>query len=95
MAHADDDGTIRLPMSEFRADLATLMNRVAFGKEHIVVQRSGKDVAAVVPVEALAMLEAIENAYLVREAEKAFAEGGEPIPWEEFKRELDRKRDGE
>ncbi len=65
-----DDGTIRLPMSEFRADLATLVNRMAFGKEHIVVQRSGKDVVAVVPVEALAMLEAIEDAYLIRAARR-------------------------
>ncbi|CAH2606528.1 Antitoxin (plasmid) [Rhodovastum atsumiense] len=45
-----------------RDRLAEAVNRVAFGKERITITRRGKALAAVVPIEDLAALEALEDA---------------------------------
>jgi prevent-host-death family protein len=80
----------RLAMSAFRAALSDAMGRVAYGKEPIIIQRSGKDFAAIVPMEALELLEAVEDRFLIEAADEAEAEAeGQPlIPWEESKRKL-------
>lgn len=74
-------------VSELRADLATAVNKVAFGKERIIVVRQGKPVAALVPIEDVEALELLEDKWLAAEADKAMAEPGESIPWEQIKRE--------
>jgi prevent-host-death family protein len=75
--------TRRLPASEVRKDLSTALNRVAFGGERLVLQRRGKDVAAVVSVEDLALLEDLEDRRDVEAARKALADpkNRKPIPW--------------
>jgi prevent-host-death family protein len=42
---------------EARSHFSTLINRVAFGKERMVLTRRGEELAAVVPVEDLRLLE--------------------------------------
>ena len=74
-------------VSELRADMATAVNRVAFGKERIVVQRQGKPIAALVPIEDLEALEALENQAWARLADEAMAEPGEDVPWEQLKKD--------
>ena len=39
-----------IPVSEFRASFAHIVNTVAYGQERVVVQRNGKELVAVVPI---------------------------------------------
>jgi prevent-host-death family protein len=80
----------RIAASEAREKLATILNEVAFGGERILLHRHGKDVAAVVPIEDLELLEALEDKMDLGLARKALAEKGSRVKWEELKKELDR-----
>src|SRR5437763_115175 len=51
----------RIAVIDARKDLADLLNRAAYGKERVVLTRRGKDVAAIVPMDDLNILEAIED----------------------------------
>lgn len=42
---------------EARSHFSTLINRVAFGKERMILTRLGEELAAVIPVEDLRLLE--------------------------------------
>ena len=50
-----------LPISDAREHLADLGNRVSLRGERIVVERRGKNLFALVPVEDLELLEQIED----------------------------------
>lgn len=75
-----------------REEFSEIVNRAAFGKERVVLTRHGKGLVAVVPVEDLEVLEALEDRLEVEAAEKAIAEaeekGEKPIPWEQAKKLL-------
>jgi prevent-host-death family protein len=77
-----------LSVSELRSDMASAVNRVAFGKERLIVQRQGKRLVALVPIEDLEALEAMEDRLWVELADRAMAEPGEDIPWEQVKKDL-------
>ncbi|MFB0516984.1 MAG: type II toxin-antitoxin system prevent-host-death family antitoxin [Candidatus Neomarinimicrobiota bacterium] len=77
----------RLATSELREGLADALNRVAYRGERILLQRRGKDVAALVPKEDLALLEALEDHSDVIATLQALNEPG-AIPWEKVKEEL-------
>lgn len=47
------DESAQLPVSEARAQFSDLVNRVGYGKEHIVLTRHGKPLVALVPAEEL------------------------------------------
>jgi PHD/YefM family antitoxin component YafN of YafNO toxin-antitoxin module len=78
----------RLTASQLREDMATAINKVAFGGERIVLQRNNKDVAALVPMEDLTLLKELEDRADLEEIKKALAEPGSNIPWENIKKEL-------
>ena len=78
----------RLTASQLREDMATAINKVAFGGERIVLQRNNKDVAALVSIEDLSLLRALEDKLDLDEMKKALAEPGANIPWEDIKKEL-------
>jgi prevent-host-death family protein len=82
----------RLPSGKVRQDFAETVNRVAYGRERIILHRRGRDLAALIPVEDLALLEAVEDRLDVEEAEKILAEakarGERPVPWEKAKKKL-------
>ena len=82
----------RLPSGKARQDFSETVNRVAYGRERIILHRRGRDVAALIPVEDLALLEAVEDRLDVEEAEKILAEakarGERPVPWEKAKIKL-------
>jgi prevent-host-death family protein len=61
---------------EIRANLADVINRVAYGGERIVLQRRGKQMLAVVSMEDLALLNALEDRADVKAAKKARKEKG-------------------
>ena len=77
-------------VSQLRADLSTTVNRVAFAGERVVLERQGKQLAALVSMEDLAHLEEYEDFLLARWAERLAEdpENQEARPWEELKAEL-------
>ena len=78
----------RLTASQLREDMATAINKVAFGGERIVLQRNNKDVAALVSIEDLNLLRELEDRADLAEIKKALKEPGSNIPWKDIKREL-------
>ena len=82
----------RLASGKVRQGFSETINRVAYGRERIVLHRRGRDLAALIPVEDLALLEALEDRLDVEEAEKILAEakarGEKPVPWEKAKKKL-------
>ncbi len=77
----------RLAASKIREQFADTLNRVAYGKERIVLRRRGKDLAAVVPIEDLVFLEKLEDRLDLEAARKALKEKGR-IPYEKIRHEL-------
>lgn len=73
-----------------REQLLTVINRAAFGKERIVLTRRGKEVAAVVPIEDMKLLEELEDRIDLEEARAALAEAKSKgtIPWKKLKADL-------
>ena len=78
--------------SEARQTFSEIVNKVAYGKERVVVERRGKKLVAVVPVEDLELIEEIEDQLDAEEARRAKAEARrkkeKPIPWQKARREL-------
>ena len=72
---------------EARDQLSTIINRAAFGKERVVLTRRGKELAAVVPIEDVRLLEELEDRLDLEAAREALKEEG-TIPWEKVKAEL-------
>jgi prevent-host-death family protein len=60
--------------SKVRKDFSDTVNRVAYGRERVVLQRRGKEIAAVVPIEDLKLLEALEDRMDLADARAALAE---------------------
>ncbi len=77
----------RLAANEARKDFADAINRVAYAGERIVVHRRGKDVAALISVEDLAILENLEDMIDLADAREALKESGS-VSWEKMKKEL-------
>ena len=72
----------KIAVIDARKDLADVLNRAAYGKERVVLTRRGKDVAAIVPIDDLNILEAIEDHMDLKESEKIFERvraGSEPL----------------
>ncbi len=80
----------RLAVSKVREDLSEMLNRVAYGHERIVLERRGKNVAALVSIEDFELLELLEDQADLVAARKALAEakGGKLIAWKDLKRKL-------
>ncbi|OFV99559.1 MAG: hypothetical protein A3H28_15740 [Acidobacteria bacterium RIFCSPLOWO2_02_FULL_61_28] len=79
----------RMTASKARGKFSDLLSRVAKRHERIVVHRRGKDVAALVPVEDLALLEELQDRRDAREAKRRLADPAEvPIPYEQARKEL-------
>jgi prevent-host-death family protein len=70
-----------------RSGFAETVNRAIYARERVVVKRHGKDVAAVVPIEDLHLLEAIEDRIDIDAARKALKEKGS-VPWAKVKARL-------
>ncbi len=75
-----------LNASAARKDFADALNRVAYGHERIVLERHGKKVAALVPLEDLALLEE-EDRLDLQAAKARLKEKGE-ITYSRLRRNL-------
>jgi prevent-host-death family protein len=73
--------------SEAREKFADTLNRVAYGRERVVLERHGKPAVALVPIEDLELLQALEDRADLADARAALAEGG-AVPWEQIKSQL-------
>ncbi len=79
-----------LNTSDARERLAEVLNRVAFGKDRVRITRRGKEIAAVVPIEDLELIERLEDQIDLQEAEKALEEARQKgtIPLADIREEL-------
>jgi prevent-host-death family protein len=74
-----------MKVADIRNNLADAINRVAYTGERIILERRGKKVAALVPIEDVELLEELENQSDIRAARKALKEKGS-ITLEELKK---------
>jgi prevent-host-death family protein len=79
---------IRLPASQARERFSEILNEVSYGHERLILQRHGKDVAAVISAKDLKRFEELEDRADLLEMEQVLAKGETPIPWHQAKAEL-------
>jgi prevent-host-death family protein len=81
-----------LPCAEAQEKLDDLLKRAAKHKERVVLTKRGRAVAALVPIEDLHLIEAIENqldADEFKRAKQEFERSGDPtISWEKVKEDV-------
>jgi prevent-host-death family protein len=80
--------TTTISAANARKEFADILNKVAYGSETIVLTRRGKEVAALISMEDLALLQRLEDYIDIEDAKKALAEPGENIPAREFWEQL-------
>jgi len=83
---------MNLGIAEIRNNLADALNRVVYGGERVILERRGKPTAAIVSLDDLALLEALEDREDVAAAKRALAKmrrkGEQPVSWEQVKKQL-------
>jgi prevent-host-death family protein len=79
-----------LSTSEAHANFSDLVSRVAVDKERVILTQAGEEVVAIIPVEDLALMDALEERIDLEEARAALREAEEEgtIPLDVLKREL-------
>src|SRR5258708_32675160 len=83
----------KMEATKVRRNFAEEMSKVAFGKQRLGIERNGKPLVAVVPMEELALLEEyveqLEDRLDVKAYREAKAEmkrtGEQPSPWQRVK----------
>jgi len=76
-----------LTVTDFRKEMGRNIGMVAFGKQRLRVSSRGKDTVAIVPIEDLEFLEAIEQQADIALAREALKENRE-VSWEDLKAEI-------
>ncbi len=80
---------VEIPVAEARRNFSDAVNRVAYGKDRVVLKRRGKGIAALVPIEDLELIEEMEQTIDLAEARKVLADARDKtIPWEKAKKRL-------
>jgi prevent-host-death family protein len=83
----------RLPASKVRKRFSEAISRAAYGGERIIIERSGKPLAALISMEDLEALEVLEDLMDVEEARRrlqALDKASDNVTaFEAFERELD------
>ena len=77
-----------LNVMEARKSFSKTINRVAFGKERIVLERHGEAMAVLVPMEDAKFLDELEDRLDVEAARAALKDTGPNVPWEKVKKSL-------
>lgn len=75
---------------EARNKFSNIINRVAYGKERVVLTRRGEELVALIPAEEIHLLEALEIQIDLEDARAALKEAGKKgtIPLEDLKKEI-------
>jgi prevent-host-death family protein len=73
-----------------RAQFSEIINHATFSKERVTLTRRGKEIVAVVPIEDVKLLEALEDRIDLEDARAALAEAKRKgsVSWEKVKKEL-------
>ena len=80
--------TTTISTAEARKNFADIVNKVAYGKESIVLTRRGHEIAALVSIDELELLRQIEDYVDIEDANKALAEPGDNVSAKEIWKEL-------
>ena len=80
--------TTTISTAEARKNFADIVNKVAYGKESIVLTRRGQEVAALVSIDELELLQQIEDHIDIEDAKKALAEPGDNVSAKEVWKQL-------
>jgi prevent-host-death family protein len=82
----------RIKTDDARREFGTVINRVAFGGERIVLERRGKPLAAMIPMEELRLLERLiaeeEDRIDLSRVRESMAEAGPNVPLDTVMKEL-------
>ena len=78
----------RLPATKARERLAEVLNEVSVRGDRVILERHGKDVAAVISIKDLELLELLEDRYDLDLVNVALSESEERIPWDQVKASL-------
>lgn len=79
----------KITTADARKKFANIINQVAFGDNSFVLTRRGEPIAAIVSIRELKLLQELEDKIDIEDAWEAKNELGEPILWEELKKELE------
>jgi prevent-host-death family protein len=84
--------TKSMTVTEARESFADVVNRVAYASERVRVVRRGRELAAIVPMADVELLEALEDEIDLDEARQALADpaNATSIPWETLRARLTR-----
>ncbi len=80
--------TTTISTAEARKNFADIVNKVAYGKESIILTRRGHEIAALVSIDELELLRQIEDYIDIEDANKALAEPGENVSANEVWKQL-------
>lgn len=77
-------------VADARSGLAELLNRVAYGKERLVITRHGREIAAIVPVEDLQLANRLRRFVARKDVARALEDldAGKSASWEKLRKEL-------
>ena len=82
----------KVTASSARNNFSETINRVTYGGERVVIHRRGKELAAIVPIADLKLIEERENEIDLLEARKTLAEmkrrRQKAVPWSKAKLKL-------
>lgn len=80
----------KVSAAEARSEFSDIINRASFGKERVVLTRRGKELAAVVPIEDLELLERLEERLDLEDARAALKDVKKKgtVPWDKLKADL-------
>jgi len=78
----------KISTADARKNFSNIVNRVTFGKESIILTRRDKEVAALVTMDELRLLQELEDRIDVTDAMKAINEPGEDISAEQLWKKL-------
>ena len=74
--------------ADARKNFADIVNKVAYGKESIILTRRGQEIAALISIEELKLLQKIEDIVDIEDARKSLEELGDNISAQEFWKHL-------
>ena len=77
----------RVSSSKVRDEFSDMLNRVLYQGARIVLNRRGKNIAALIPIEDFEILEALENRKDIEDFRTTKEEKSDDVAWEDLKRE--------
>lgn len=77
-----------IAVSEAREDFSEIVDRAAHRRERVRLSRHGKEIAAMVPIEDLELLELLEDRADLDAIREALAESNDRSPYDSLRQEL-------